>query len=49
MEIKIADAMPLWLTQILDLPYIEKTSFSKYGRAYEKEQHKKIAFKERRA
>ena len=49
MEIKIADAMPLWLTQILNLPYIEKTSFSKYGRAYENEQCKKIGLQERRA
>lgn len=35
MEIKIADAMPLWLGEILDELYIYPVSFSKYGRAYQ--------------
>ncbi|MCR4648437.1 MAG: polyphosphate polymerase domain-containing protein [Lachnospiraceae bacterium] len=49
MEIKIADAMPLWLTGILEQPYIKKTSFSKYGRAYENEMYKRNRLNERRA
>lgn len=36
MEIKIAGAMPLWLSHILDSLQIYPTSFSKYGRAYER-------------
>lgn len=35
MEIKTAGAMPLWLTKILSEHHIYKTSFSKYGKAYE--------------
>ncbi len=35
MEIKIASAMPLWLTQLLAENQIFKTSFSKYGNAYQ--------------
>ncbi|MCM1112773.1 MAG: polyphosphate polymerase domain-containing protein [Muribaculum sp.] len=35
MEIKIASAMPLWLCALLTENGIFKTSFSKYGRAYE--------------
>lgn len=49
MEIKIADSMPLWLTKIVDLPYVKKTSFSKYGKAYENEMHKMNILNERRA
>ena len=49
MEIKIADSMPLWLIGILEQPYIKKTSFSKYGRAYENEMYKRNSLKERRA
>lgn len=35
MEVKIADSMPLWLAEELALLQVYKTSFSKYGRAYE--------------
>ena len=35
MEIKISTAMPLWLSRVLSENRIFKTSFSKYGRAYE--------------
>ncbi len=35
MEIKITDAMPLWLSDALSKLNIYKTSFSKYGRAYQ--------------
>ena len=35
MEIKIPDAMPLWLSDILDELEIFSTSFSKYGTAYQ--------------
>lgn len=34
MEIKLADAMPLWLAGLLSENGIYKTSFSKYGNAY---------------
>ena len=34
MEIKIAEAMPLWLVKLLSDNHIYKTSFSKYGCAY---------------
>lgn len=37
MEIKILEAMPLWLGEILDELSIYPASFSKYGRAYEKQ------------
>lgn len=37
MEIKTADAMPLWLVDLLSMNDIYPTSFSKYGRAYEQE------------
>lgn len=36
MEIKIPAAAPLWLTQILGALEIYPTSFSKYGRCYQK-------------
>ena len=35
MEIKISDAMPLWLAKLLSENGIFQTSFSKYGTAYE--------------
>lgn len=34
LEIKVQEAMPLWLTEILSEEKIYKTSFSKYGTAY---------------
>ena len=34
LEIKVQEAMPLWLTAILDEGQIYKSSFSKYGEAY---------------
>jgi len=34
LEIKVQDAMPLWLASILSEAKIYKTSFSKYGEAY---------------
>jgi hypothetical protein len=49
MEVKVGDAMPDWLVRKLSSLEIYKTSFSKYGRAYENfvkeklaESHKKI-------
>ncbi|MDE7282410.1 MAG: polyphosphate polymerase domain-containing protein [Lachnospiraceae bacterium] len=36
MEIKASDRIPLWMTQALTREKIYKTSFSKYGTAYEK-------------
>ena len=35
MEIKLANAMPFWLVNILEVANAHKTSFSKYGRSYE--------------
>lgn len=35
MEIKCAGGIPLWMTHVLSLEHIYKTSFSKYGTAYE--------------
>ena len=37
MEIKVQQAMPLWLTSILSDGRIYKASFSKYGAAYEQQ------------
>ena len=34
LEIKVQEAMPLWLTHILDEGHIRKGSLSKYGEAY---------------
>ena len=42
MEIKTGAAIPLWLTKILSEEKIYKTSFSKYGTAYEREAEKKL-------
>ena len=36
LEVKVQDAMPLWLTRILSSQRIYKSSFSKYGTAYMK-------------
>ncbi|MDD6212393.1 MAG: polyphosphate polymerase domain-containing protein [Clostridiales bacterium] len=36
MEIKCAGGMPLWMTHVLTQEHIYKTSFSKYGTAYQK-------------
>lgn len=35
MEIKCSGGIPLWMTQVLSQAHIYKTSFSKYGTAYE--------------
>ena len=35
MEVKCSGGMPLWLTQVLSREHIYKTSFSKYGTAYQ--------------
>lgn len=40
LELKTDAALPLWLCQILDKEHIVKTSFSKYGAAYEREFYK---------
>ena len=37
LEIKVQNAMPLWLTEILDKGKIYKGSFSKYGEAYKQQ------------
>ncbi|WP_077612675.1 polyphosphate polymerase domain-containing protein [Clostridium sp. Marseille-P2415] len=42
MEIKIAGAMPVWLGHILDELRIYPASFSKYGRAYERQTKMKL-------
>lgn len=36
MEVKIRDAMPLWFVHLLEELKIREVSFSKYGKAYEK-------------
>ena len=43
LEIKVQEAMPLWLTHILDEGNIKKSSFSKYGTAYKLETSKMLA------
>lgn len=37
LEVKVQEAMPLWLTEILSSGKIYKASFSKYGNAYEQQ------------
>ena len=37
MEIKMSTSIPLWLTGLMDEYKIRRTSFTKYGRIYEKE------------
>ena len=34
LEVKVQQAMPLWLTALLDAGGIRKASFSKYGEAF---------------
>lgn len=46
LEIKIQDAMPIWLADILDKGKIYKCSFSKYGEAYKRECVKAYQLKE---
>ena len=36
MEIKTSGGIPLWMTRVLTQEKLYKTSFSKYGTAYEK-------------
>jgi len=36
MELKCSGGIPLWMTEVLTREHIYKTSFSKYGTAYEK-------------
>lgn len=40
LELKTDAGLPLWLCEILDKEHINKTSFSKYGAAYEREFYK---------
>ena len=40
MEVKTADAIPLWLVQLLSREKIYKTSFSKYGTAWLQKQRR---------
>lgn len=42
MEVKAENAIPLWLTALLAKLQIQKTSFSKYGRAYERQLQRKM-------
>ncbi len=44
LELKVQDAIPLWLADILSTGKIYKSSFSKYGEAY-KQQVQKLAIK----
>lgn len=39
LEVKVQEAMPLWLSHILDEGKIRKTTFSKYGTAYTRQAH----------
>ncbi len=41
LEIKVQEAMPLWLTELLAKNGIYKSSFSKYGEAYKRQMTKK--------
>lgn len=40
MEVKIPGGMPLWLTHLFDELHIYPTSFSKYGKIYQKEKER---------
>ncbi len=42
LEIKVQEAMPLWLTHILNEGNIKKSSFSKYGTAYKIEKAQRV-------
>ena len=44
MEIKVSGAFPLWLAHVLTELNIHPTSFSKYGKFYEKEVKEKISY-----
>lgn len=44
MEIKVNGAFPLWLSHVLTDLNIHPTSFSKYGKFYEKEVKEKISY-----
>lgn len=43
LEVKVQQAVPLWLSEIMDKGKIYKSSFSKYGTAYTKEIQKLLA------
>ena len=43
MEIKVPQAIPMWLTDILSELKVYKTSFSKYGTEYKEYLQKKIS------
>ena len=43
LEIKVQEALPLWLSRILTEEKIVKSSFSKYGAAYQLQQQKNAA------
>lgn len=43
LEIKVQEAMPLWLTHILNEGNIKKSSFSKYGTAYKIEKAQRVS------
>lgn len=43
LEIKVQEAMPLWLTHILDEGKIRKSSLSKYGEAYKAQMRRAMA------
>ena len=49
MEIKVAQAMPLCISRVMNRLGIFQTSFSKYGRAYEMKQLRDSVGAERRA
>lgn len=42
MEVKAENAIPMWLTELLARQKISKISFSKYGRAFERELRRKL-------
>ena len=44
LEIKVQEALPLWLAAILDRLHIYKSSFSKYGEAYCREAAARTAY-----
>ncbi|MBQ6262593.1 MAG: polyphosphate polymerase domain-containing protein [Clostridia bacterium] len=45
LEIKVQEAMPMWLCHLLDRERIFKNSFSKYGEAYKRQMSKITAHK----
>ena len=47
LEVKCAGAMPLWLVRFLSAERIYKTSFSKYGTAYQQILSRQLAYKGR--